>query len=122
MAAAIDTVELAQALIRCPSITPLEGGALDLLQSVLQELGFTCHRLPFAEEGAPEVDNLYARLGTTGPHLCFAGHTDVVPVGDPADWSVDPFAAEVRDGRLIGRGAVDMKGAIAAFVAAVGDR
>jgi succinyl-diaminopimelate desuccinylase len=120
MAAAIDTVELAQALIRCPSITPLEGGALDLLQSVLQELGFTCHRLPFAEEGAPEVDNLYARLGTTGPHLCFAGHTDVVPVGDPADWSVDPFAAEVRDGRLIGRGAVDMKGAIAAFVAAVG--
>jgi succinyl-diaminopimelate desuccinylase len=120
MAAAIDTVELARALIRCPSVTPVEGGALDLLQSVLQELGFTCHRLPFAEEGAPEVDNLYARLGTTGPHLCFAGHTDVVPVGDPADWSVDPFAAEVRDGRLIGRGAVDMKGAIAAFVAAVG--
>jgi len=120
MATSPDTVELARALIRCPSVTPVEGGALDLLQSVLQELGFTCHRLPFAEEGAPEVDNLYARLGDGSPHLCYAGHTDVVPVGDPADWSVDPFAAELRDGRLIGRGAVDMKGAIAAFVAAVG--
>jgi succinyl-diaminopimelate desuccinylase len=115
----VDTLELARALIRCPSITPDQGGALDLLQSVLQDLGFTCHRLPFAEEGAPEVDNLYARLGSGGPHLCYAGHSDVVPVGDPADWSVDPFAAEVRDGKLIGRGAVDMKGAIAAFVAAV---
>jgi succinyl-diaminopimelate desuccinylase len=115
----VDTLELARALIRCPSITPVQGGALDLLQSVLQDLGFTCHRLPFAEEGAPEVDNLYARLGSGGPHLCYAGHSDVVPVGDPADWSVDPFAAEVRDGKLIGRGAVDMKGAIAAFVAAV---
>ncbi len=117
----VDTLELARALIRCPSVTPAEGGALDLLQSVLEDLGFTCHRLPFAEEGAPETDNLYARLGSAGPHLCFAGHTDVVPVGDPADWSVDPFAAEVRDNKLIGRGAVDMKGAIAAFVAAVGD-
>jgi succinyl-diaminopimelate desuccinylase len=115
----VDTLELARALIRCPSITPVQGGALDLLQSVLQDLGFTCHRLPFAEEGAPEVDNLYARLGSGGPHLCYAGHSDVVPAGDPADWSVDPFAAEVRDGKLIGRGAVDMKGAIAAFVAAV---
>jgi succinyl-diaminopimelate desuccinylase len=115
----VDTLELARALIRCPSITPDQGGALDLLQSVLQDLGFTCHRLPFAEEGAPEVDNLYARLGSGGPHLCYAGHSDVVPVGDPAGWSVDPFAAEVRDGKLIGRGAVDMKGAIAAFVAAV---
>jgi succinyl-diaminopimelate desuccinylase len=115
----VDTLELARALIRCPSITPDQGGALDLLQSVLQDLGFTCHRLPFAEEGAPEVDNLYARLGSGSPHLCYAGHSDVVPAGDPADWSVDPFAAEVRDGKLIGRGAVDMKGAIAAFVAAV---
>ncbi|MGF1594342.1 MAG: succinyl-diaminopimelate desuccinylase [Kiloniellaceae bacterium] len=116
----IDTLELAQALIRCPSITPTEGGALDLLQSVLSDLGFTCHRLPFAEDGAPEVDNLYARLGDDGPHLCYAGHTDVVPAGNAADWRVDPFAAEVRDGVLYGRGAVDMKGAIAAFVAAVG--
>ena len=115
----LDTLELAQALIRCPSVTPAEAGSLDLLQGVLGDLGFVCHRLPFAEDDSPEVDNLYARLGDSGPNLCFAGHTDVVPVGDPADWSVDPFAAEVRDGTLYGRGAVDMKGSIAAFVAAV---
>jgi succinyl-diaminopimelate desuccinylase len=120
-AARLDTLELAQALIRCPSVTPREGGALDLLQSVLSDLGFACHRLPFAEEDSPEVDNLYARLGDEGPNLCYAGHTDVVPVGDVADWSVDPFAAELRDDRLYGRGAVDMKGSIAAFVAAVSD-
>ncbi len=117
--AKIDTLELAQQLIRCPSVTPLEAGALDLLQAALSDLGFTCHRLPFAEEDSPEVDNLYARLGSSGPNLCYAGHTDVVPVGDPADWSVDPFAGEVRDGILYGRGAVDMKGSIAAFVGAV---
>jgi succinyl-diaminopimelate desuccinylase len=117
--APLDTLELAQRLIRCPSVTPREGGALDLLQSVLSELGFTCHRLPFAEVDSPQVDNLYARLGTEGPNLCYAGHTDVVPVGDAADWSVDPFAGEVRDGILFGRGAVDMKGSIAAFTAAV---
>mgnify|MGYP000288948724 CR=1 FL=1 len=116
----LDTLELAQALIRCPSVTPIEGGALDLLQSVLEPLGFTCHRLPFAEEGAPETDNLYARLGEDGPNLCYAGHTDVVPAGDSAAWSSDPFAAEERGGVLYGRGAVDMKGSIAAFVAAVG--
>ncbi|MGE5766631.1 MAG: succinyl-diaminopimelate desuccinylase, partial [Bacteroidota bacterium] len=118
-AARLDTLELAQALIRCKSVTPEEGGALDLLQSVLEPLGFTCHRLPFAEEGAPRVDNLYARLGEGGPHLCYAGHTDVVPVGDAAAWSVDPFAGQVRYGALYGRGAVDMKGAIAAFAAAL---
>ncbi|MPZ10832.1 MAG: succinyl-diaminopimelate desuccinylase [Kiloniellaceae bacterium] len=117
----LDTLELAQALIRCPSVTPQEGGALDLLESVLGDLGFTCHRLPFAEDDSPQVDNLYARLGEEGPHLCYAGHTDVVPAGAGADWSVDPFAAEVRDGVLYGRGAVDMKGAIAAFLAAVSD-
>ena len=120
-AARLDTLELAQALIRCPSVTPEEGGALDLLQSVLGDLGFTCHRLPFAEEDSPRVDNLYARFGEGGPHLCYAGHTDVVPVGDAAAWSVDPFAGALRDGALYGRGAVDMKGAIAAFVAAVSD-
>lgn len=117
--AKIDTLELAQALIRCPSITPDEAGSLDVLQDVLSDLGFRCHRLPFAEDDSPRVDNLYARLGDSGPNLCFAGHNDVVPVGDLADWSVDPFAAEVRDGRLYGRGAVDMKGSIAAFVSAV---
>jgi len=121
-AARLDTLELAQALIRCPSVTPEESGALDLLQSVLEGLGFACHRLPFAEENSPQVDNLYARLGDGSPNLCFAGHTDVVPVGDAAAWSVDPFAGEVRGGALYGRGAVDMKGAIAAFVAALSAR
>ena len=117
--APLDTLDLARGLIRCPSVTPAEAGSLSLLEEVLSGLGFVCHRLPFAEDDSPEVDNLYARLGEAGPNLCFAGHTDVVPVGDPADWSVDPFAAELRDGCLYGRGAVDMKGSIAAFVAAV---
>ncbi len=115
----VDPVELARALIRCPSVTPADGGTLDELQGALELLGFRCMRLPFTEEGTPNVDNLYARLGTDQPNLCFAGHTDVVPVGDEDAWSVDPFAAEVRDGVLYGRGASDMKGAISAFVAAV---
>ena len=113
-----DGLALARRLIACPSVTPAEGGALDLLQAVLEDLGFTCHRLPFAEPGTADVDNLYARLGTAGPNLCYAGHTDVVPVGDRAAWSADPFGGEVREHRLYGRGAVDMKGSIAAFVAA----
>ncbi len=113
-----DPVEMTRALIRCPSVTPEEGGALDLLQEWLGELGFTCHRLPFSEEGTAQVDNLYARLGKSRPNLCFAGHTDVVPVGDRAAWTVDPFAGEIVDGILYGRGAVDMKGGIACFVAA----
>ena len=115
----IDAVDLARHLIRCPSVTPADAGALDVLQAALEGLGFTCHRLPFAAPGTDEVDNLYARLGAAAPNLCYAGHTDVVPVGDTEAWSVDPFAAELRDGCLVGRGAVDMKGAIAAFVAAV---
>ncbi len=114
----LDTLDLAQRLIRCPSVTPVEGGALDLLEAVLAGLGFTCHRLPFSEPGAADVDNLYARLGSHGPNFCFAGHTDVVPVGDAKAWRVDPFGAEIVDGALFGRGAVDMKGAIACFVAA----
>ncbi|MFC6196882.1 succinyl-diaminopimelate desuccinylase [Ponticaulis profundi] len=104
----------AQDLIRCPSITPVDEGALDVLQKALEGLGFTCKRYPFED-----VDNLYARLGTEAPNFCFAGHTDVVPVGDAEAWSVDPFAGEVRDGQLIARGAVDMKSQIAAFVTAV---
>ena len=114
-----DPLELSRALIRCPSVTPAEGGALDLLERVLGGLGFACHRLPFSEPGGAPVDNLYARLGADGEAFCYAGHTDVVPVGDPADWRVEPFAGAVRGEELIGRGAVDMKGAIAAFVAAV---
>lgn len=114
-----DPVELTRALIRCPSVTPAEGGALDLLERVLSDLGLTCHRLRFAEPGTAEVDNLYARLGSGPPNLCYAGHTDVVPIGDADAWSVDPFAAEIVDRHVVGRGAVDMKGAIACFVAAL---
>ncbi len=112
-------LELAQALVRCASVTPADEGALDVLQDALEELEFTCHRLPFSEPGTAAIDNLYARLGSTGPNFCFAGHTDVVPVGDPKGWSVDPFAGGQVEGVLYGRGAADMKGAIAAFVAAV---
>ena len=115
---AIDPVDLSQRLIRCPSVTPSEGGALGELQTVLEELGFACHRLPFSDDDTPDVDNLYARLGTAAPNFCFAGHTDVVPVGDAEAWSVDPFAAEIRDGNLFGRGASDMKSSIASFIAA----
>lgn len=113
-----DPVALTQALIRCESVTPNEGGALTLLQNVVEPAGFQCHRLPFTEPGTPDVDNLYARLGTGRPHLCFAGHTDVVPIGNEAAWKFPPFGGEVHDGILYGRGAVDMKGCVAAFVAA----
>lgn len=116
--AATDPVALAQALIRCPSVTPAEAGALSLLEEVLALAGFTVHRVTFSEPGTPDVENLYARTGNAGPNLCFAGHTDVVPPGDEARWTYPPFAAEIRDGVLYGRGAVDMKGAIACFVAA----
>jgi len=120
MAVTVDPIELSRALIRCPSVTPADAGALDVLQGVLQTMGFTCHRLPFGD-GGPEVDNLYARIGDGAPNFCFAGHTDVVPVGDAGAWSVDPFAAEIRDGRLYGRGASDMKTGIASFAAAVAE-
>ena len=118
MTAPVDAVELTRALIRCPSVTPADAGALDVLQRALEAVGFTCHRLPFSAPGTPDIDNLYARLGTAGPNFCFAGHTDVVPVGSREAWSVDPFGAEIIDGHLYGRGASDMKAAIAAFVAA----
>ncbi|MEZ5844169.1 MAG: succinyl-diaminopimelate desuccinylase [Hyphomicrobiaceae bacterium] len=118
MTVTTDPVALAEALIRCPSITPHEGGALTLIQSIIEPAGFTCHRMTFAEPGTPDVENLYARIGHNAPNLCFAGHTDVVPPGDEAAWTVPPFAGVVRDGNLYGRGAVDMKGAIACFMAA----
>jgi len=114
-------VELAQALIRCASVTPIEAGALSLLERTLAQGGFSCQRLVFAEEGTPSVDNLYARIGSGFPHLCFAGHTDVVPPGEVARWSHPPFAGEIEGGVLYGRGASDMKGAIAAFAAAALD-
>ena len=111
-------LEIAQDLIRCPSVTPEEGGALDYLQGMLEAAGFTCERLVFSDENTPDVDNLFARLGDGAPHLCFAGHTDVVPPGNSDDWTHPPFSAEVVDGWLFGRGSADMKGNIACFVAA----
>jgi succinyl-diaminopimelate desuccinylase len=116
--ASADCVELAQGLIRCRSVTPEEGGALTLLENFLSAHGFVCHRLIFKEEGTPGVQNLFARAGTSSPHLCFAGHTDVVPAGDEGSWTYPPFAGEIADGFLYGRGATDMKGAVAAFASA----
>ena len=118
MRAPSDPLALAQALIRCPSVTPEDHGALDVVEHALEQLGFTCHRLMFEEDGRTPVENLYARVGEGSPNLCFAGHTDVVPPGDRAGWRVDPFAGEVIERVLYGRGAVDMKGAIACFLAA----
>ncbi|MEN3975124.1 succinyl-diaminopimelate desuccinylase [Emcibacter sp. SYSU 3D8] len=118
--AGIDPIKLTQELIRCPSVTPADAGALDVLQRALEQVGFVCRRYVFSEEGTPDIDNLYARLGTALPNFCFAGHTDVVPVGDLAGWTVDPFGAEIIDGVLFGRGAADMKAAIACFAAAAG--
>ena len=116
--AAAEPLDLAQSLIRCPSVTPEDAGALEVLQTVLNGFGFECHRLVFSQNDTPDVANLYARWGRGSPNFCFAGHTDVVPVGNRAAWSVDPFGGEVIDGKLYGRGAVDMKGAIACFAAA----
>ena len=119
MTAVPNVIELSQQLIRCPSVTPTEGGALALLEQLLKGLGFSCHRMTFSDTGIPDVENLYARLGTSGPNFCYAGHTDVVPVGDATAWKVDPFGGEIVDGVLYGRGAVDMKGSIASFVTAL---
>ena len=113
-----DPLEIAKELIRCPSVTPEDAGALAVLENWLKPLGFTCERMRFSDDDTPDVDNLYARFGTDAPHFCFAGHTDVVPVGDEAAWTADPFGAEVRQGRLYGRGAADMKSAVASFTAA----
>ena len=116
-----DELTLAQALIRCPSVTPADAGAQKVLAMALEQAGFSCHYLTFAEPGTEEVQNLFARIGGSGPHLCFAGHTDVVPPGDEAEWLHPPFAAVVDNGVLYGRGACDMKGAVAAFAAAATD-
>src|SRR6202167_4495413 len=114
----LSALDLAQALIRCHSVTPKEGGALTLLESRVKARGFTTHRVPFSEAGTPDVDNLYARVGSGAPYLVFAGHTDVVPPGDHAQWRFDPFSAAVAEGMVYGRGASDMKAGIAAFAAA----
>jgi succinyl-diaminopimelate desuccinylase len=113
-----DVVELTRALVRCESVTPVEAGALQLLERTLAEIGFRCERMDFTQSGTDDVANLYARIGTGGKHFCFAGHSDVVPVGDLSSWTIGPFAAELSAGYLFGRGAADMKGAIAAFTEA----
>lgn len=116
-----DPIALARDLIRCPSVTPAEGGALTVIESVLKPAGFTVMRVTCEEAGTDPVENLYARIGTAAPHLMFAGHTDVVPPGDQSRWSHPPFAAEIDKDVLYGRGAVDMKGSIACKIAAVLD-
>ena len=116
-----DPVEIARALVRCRSVTPAEGGALAYLEGLLKGAGFETHRTTFAEPGFPPIENLYAKIGKGSPHLVFAGHTDVVPAGEENRWSHAPFGGELADGALFGRGAVDMKGAIACFAAAALD-
>lgn len=113
----VDTISLLKQLIACPSVTPIDAGAQELLADVLTDIGFTCHHLPFGE-GDAMVPNLFARIGEGAPHICFAGHTDVVPVGDEEAWTSPPFQADIRDGVMYGRGTSDMKGAVAAFVTA----
>ncbi len=118
MSQIIDPVTLSQQLIRRPSVTPADAGALDILEDALTQLGFTCSRLLFEEDGTATVDNLYARIGNSSPNFCFAGHTDVVPPGDTTQWAHNPFSGEIHHGLLFGRGATDMKSAIAAFISA----
>lgn len=113
-----NAVSIAQDLIRCPSVTPAEGGALARLEELLGEAGFSVSRVVFKDEDTPDVENLFATIGSGRPHFVFAGHTDVVPAGAANDWTHGPFSADISDGILYGRGAVDMKGAVAAFAAA----
>ena len=116
-----DPVALAAELIRCPSVTPDASSALDVVQRALAPAGFACNRLVFSAPGTADVDNLYARIGAGSPHLCFAGHVDVVPPGDAAAWTHPPFSGVIAAGELWGRGAVDMKGAVACMMAAALD-
>ena len=114
-----DALSIARDLVRCPSVTPVDAGALAVLENLLKAAGFETHRVTFGEPGTADIDNLYARIGNSAPHLTFAGHTDVVPAGDEVAWTCGAFSGEVKDGFLYGRGAVDMKGGIACSVAAV---
>src|SRR5471030_2425636 len=114
-----DALSIARDLVRCPSVTPADAGALGVLENILKGAGFTVHRVTFGEPGTSDIDNLYARIGNLAPHLTFAGHTDVVPPGDEAAWTHGAFSGDVKDGFLYGRGAVDMKSGIACSVAAV---
>jgi len=114
----INALDLSRSLIKCSSVTPEDGGAQIILKNVLADLGFSCTMKNFSDKNTPDVTNLYARIGDSAPNFCFAGHTDVVPVGDEDSWTKDPFGGEIVDGILYGRGASDMKTAIACFVEA----
>src|ERR1044072_6107083 len=121
MTDALSALSIARDLLRCPSVTPADAGALGVLETILEAAGFEVHRVTFSEPGAADIDNLYARIGSASPQITCAGHTDVVPPGDESAWTHGAFAGEVRDGFLYGRGAVDMKGGIACSVAAALD-
>jgi succinyl-diaminopimelate desuccinylase len=114
-----DAVSIARDLVRCPSVTPADAGALGVLERLLTAAGFEVHRVTFGEPGTTDIDNIYARIGTKAPHITFAGHTDVVPPGDETAWTHGAFSGDIKDGYLYGRGAVDMKGGIACSIAAV---
>ena len=116
-----DALTIARDLVRCPSVTPADAGALGVLEKILDGAGFAAHRITFGEPGTADIDNVYARIGEGAPHIVFAGHTDVVPPGDESAWTHGAFSGEVSDGFLYGRGAVDMKGGIACALAAVLD-
>ncbi len=118
MAMTTAALDLCRALVRCRSVTPEDDGALGVLEAALKQASFATQRITFSEPGTPDIDNLYARIGTSAPFLVFAGHTDVVPVGDAAKWRFDPFAGALADGAIWGRGTADMKGGVAAFAAA----
>src|ERR1700744_3341634 len=113
-----NALSIARDLLRCPSVTPADAGALGVLENILKSAGFETHRVTFSEPGTADIDNLYARIGSATPHISFAGHPDVVPAGDETAWSHGAFSGDVKDGLLYGRGAVDMKGGIACSVAA----
>lgn len=117
----MNVIDLSKALIECPSVTPKDEGAQGILSKNLNEAGFTCHNLPFGGGDKPKIENLFARIGNSGKHLCYAGHTDVVPAGDEAAWTYGPFKAHIENGILYGRGASDMKGSVAAFTCAAID-
>ncbi len=116
-----DPIAITRDLVRCPSVTPADAGAIGVLEKILGAAGFRCERVTFSESGTDDIDNLYAHIGDGAPHIMFAGHTDVVPAGNEASWALPPFSGDIRDGMLFGRGAVDMKGGIACCVAATLD-
>ena len=117
----INEVFLARDLVRCKSVTPKDDGAINIVAKNLKKLGFKCQFMEFKEKGTPQIKNLYAKIGKSSPNFCFAGHTDVVPVGDLKSWTVNPFGGVIKNQKLIGRGVSDMKGSIACFIAAVSE-